>query len=94
MASHLFDHLSSNNILDDGQSAYRPCHSTETALLSLFNDKLMTVDAGDASALLFLDLSAAFDTVDHEILLHRLTNHCGVTDTAVNWFCSYLTDRT
>jgi hypothetical protein len=60
-----------NNILDEGQSAYRPRHSTETALLSLFNDLLMTVDVSDGAALLFLDLSAAFDTVDHDILLEQ-----------------------
>jgi hypothetical protein len=65
------DHLSLNNILDEGQSAYRPRHSTETALLSLFNDLLMTVDVSDGAALLFLDLSAAFDTVDHDILLEQ-----------------------
>ena len=94
VACQLSDHLSSYNILDEGQSAYRPRHSTETALLSLFNDLLMTVDASDGSSLLFLDLSAAFDTVDHEILLERLSNHCGVTDTAANWFRSYLTGRT
>ena len=54
----------------------------------------MTVDAGDGSALFFLDLSAASDKVDHEILLERLSNHCGVTGTAANWLRSYLTGRT
>ncbi len=49
----LSDHLSSYNILDEGQSAYRPRHSTEKALLSLFNDLLMTVDDSDGSSLLF-----------------------------------------
>jgi hypothetical protein len=94
VACQLSKHLSSYNILDEGQSAYRPRHSTKTALLSLFNDLLMTVDASDGSSLLFLDLSAAFDTVDNEILLERLSNNCGVTDLAANWFRSYLTGRT
>ena len=54
------------------QSAYRSNHSTETALLRVFNDLVMTVDSGRAAVLTLLDLSAAFDTVDHPTLLSRL----------------------
>jgi hypothetical protein len=54
----------------------------------------MTVHAGDRSALLFLDLSDTFDTVDHEICFERLSNHCGVTDITDNWFRSYHNGRT
>jgi len=69
----LLAHLNSNGLLPRFQSAYRAYHSTETAVLKVFTDILFAVDAGDLSALVLLDLSAAFDTVDHGILLHRLT---------------------
>ena len=82
------------NLLPGHQSAYRANHSTETALLSLFDDLLTTADAGDASALLLLDLSAAFDTVDHGILLKRLSRYFGLSDSALAWFRSYLSGRT
>ena len=82
------------NLLPGHQSAYRANHSTETALLSLFDDLLTTADAGDASALLLLDLSAAFDTVDHGILLNRLSRYFGLSDSALAWFRSYLSGRT
>ena len=65
-------HLSANNLLNQFQSAYRPGHSTETALLKIVNDLLLSLDDGKISLLASLDLSAAFDTIDHNILLHRL----------------------
>ena len=90
----LMDHLADNHLLPPRQSAYRPNHSTETALLSIYNDLLLAADQNNASALLLLDLSAAFDTLDHQILLARLANHCGIRGTANDWFRSFLADRT
>ncbi|XP_070182474.1 uncharacterized protein [Littorina saxatilis] len=76
------------------QSAYRADHSTETALLKVANDLLTACDSGSVSLLALLDLSAAFDTIDHDILLARLNTTFGITGTALGWFCSYLTGRT
>uniref|UniRef100_A0A9J7Y1L6 Reverse transcriptase domain-containing protein n=1 Tax=Cyprinus carpio carpio TaxID=630221 RepID=A0A9J7Y1L6_CYPCA len=65
-------YLISNNILDPFQSGFRAKHSTESALLRVVNDLLLSADSGNCTILLLLDLSAAFDTVDHRILLKRL----------------------
>jgi len=72
VARQFLAHLNSNGLLPRFQSAYRAHHSTETAVLKVLMDILLAVDAGDLSALVLLDLSAAFDTVDHGILLHQL----------------------
>ena len=93
VSQQLLRHLSSNNLLDKFQSAYRPGHSCETALLRLLNDMLCKADCGDLTILVLLDLSAAFDVIDHELLLSRLLNEVGITGTAHHWFRSYLTDR-
>ncbi len=61
-------------------------HSTETALLKVLNDILLTGDAGDHAVLVLLDLSAAFDTVDHAILLARLEHCVGIKGSALKWF--------
>ena len=75
------------------QSAYRPHHSTETALLRVKTDILKAMDNQEVTCLVLLDLSAAFDTVDHKILLERLENYFGITGTALQWIRSYLTNR-
>ncbi|CAB4020270.1 RNA-directed DNA polymerase from transposon X-element, partial [Paramuricea clavata] len=75
------------------QSAYRKGHSTETALLRVQNDILMNMDRQQVTLLVLLDLSAAFDTVDHGILLHRMETSFGITGTVLEWFRSYLTNR-
>ena len=76
------------------QSAYKKHHSTESALLKVKNDILLNMDAQKVTLVALLDLSAAFDTVRHDILLDRLRSRLRVTDQALNWFTSYLSDRT
>ena len=76
------------------QSAYRQFHSTETALLRIQNDLLLAINKQKVSALVLLDLSAAFDTIDHKILLSRLSSFYGLSNTALNLIASYLLDRT
>ncbi len=68
-------------------------HSTETALVRVTNDLLMSPDEGLLSVIVLLDLSAAFDTIDHQILIQRLNNLIGIKGTALKWFKSYLSDR-
>ncbi len=57
------------------------------------NDILMSTDAGNAVALILLDLSSAFDMVDHNLLQSRLKNCVGLRGTVLNWFQSFLTNR-
>ncbi|MBE7326172.1 hypothetical protein IEQ44_16190, partial [Nocardioides sp. Y6] len=66
---------------------------TETALLKVLNDIRINTDNGLCTVLVLLDLSAAFDTIDHSILIDRLENWVGVTGSALEWFRSYLCDR-
>ena len=75
------------------QSAYNSLHSTETALLKVTNDILMSMSQQHVTLLVSLDLSAAFDTIHHDKLIQRLESDCGVTDNALSWFRSYLSDR-
>ena len=82
-----------NGLYGNVQSAYRKDHSTETALLRVQNDIIRAIDSHKDVVLVLLDLSAAFDTVNHQILLQRLGDNFGICSTALNWFTSYLTDR-
>ena len=75
------------------ESAYRKFHSTETALLRIHNDLLQSINTQKVSALILLDLSAAFDTIDHNILLTRLQSNFGISGTALSLLSSYLTNR-
>ena len=70
-------HLENNNLLDPYQSGYRKHHSTETAVLNITNDILSKKDSHQATALVSIDLSAAFDLVDHDVLVKRLDNYFG-----------------
>ena len=80
-------------LLEEFHSAYKSNHSTETALVRVQNDILMAIDSNRSVILLLLDLSAAFDTVDHSILLSRLRNRFGIRNIALNWFHSYIHSR-
>jgi hypothetical protein len=93
VARQIIDYLTEYRLLPELQSAYRVHHSTETAVLKVLADILRAIDQGDLAVLTLLDLSAAFDTVDHVTLLHRLRSSYGFTDSALNWFASYLTGR-
>lgn len=86
--------LESNSILEKFQSGFRSHHSTESALLKVHNDIALAVDAKSPVVLLLLDLTAAFDTVDHSVLLSRLSNYIGIQATVLKWFTSYLSGRT
>ena len=93
VASRLHVHLSENLLYEPFQSAYRKYHGTETALLRVKNDILRAIDSKHGVFLVLLDLSAAFDTIDHDILLTRLRN-IGVGGTALRWIESYMSGRT
>ena len=86
--------MNQNNLCDKFQSGFRVNHNTKSALLKVTNDLLLTTDTGDCALLILLELSSAFDTVDHSILLYRLEKWVGIRDTALEWFKSYLSDRT
>mgnify|MGYP001548919928 CR=1 FL=1 len=90
--SRFSSHLSINNLHDPHQSAYKSFYSTETALLRVQNDVLNSLGNQRPCLLALLDLTAAFDTVDHDILLKVLQKQ-GIGGTALDWFQSYLTDR-
>ena len=87
-------HITNNNLDDKRQSAYKQYHSTETLLTKIHNDIIMSLGKGEITMLVLLDLSAAFDTIDHEILLQRLKNRHGIEGKALEWFRSYTTNRT
>lgn len=93
VANQLNNVLDSHNIFDKFQSGFRKNHSTETALLRVSNDILMAADGGKCSVLVLLDLSAAFDTGDHCTMIDRLKTTVGITGSALDWFSSYLSDR-
>jgi Reverse transcriptase (RNA-dependent DNA polymerase)/Endonuclease-reverse transcriptase len=91
--ARLRPHLLSSNNFSQYQSAYRTGHSTETALLEVLDGVYTAADDKQVSFLIGLDLSAAFDTVDHSILIERLRSEFGITDSALDWLRSYLGGR-
>ena len=91
--NQIHDHLTAHKLYPKAQSSYRQYHSTETALLRAKNDILMNMNKQHVTLLVLLDLSAAFDTVDHTILLNRLHSSFGITGRVLTWFKSYLENR-
>ena len=90
----LLQYLDANGLLPKLQSGFRRHHSTESALLRVLSDLFSSVDSGRISLLALLDVSAAFDTVDHAILLDRLSISFGMTGSAFDWIRSFIVGRT
>ena len=93
VCTQLCDLAGKYDILPATQSAYRPHFSTESAVLKFLSDSLLSFDKGNVTLACFLDLSAAFDCVDHSTLLRRLRASVGLTGSVIDWFESFLTDR-
>ena len=89
----LLVHCEKNAPLPKFQSGFRKYHSAETALLKVQNDILISMDNKEVRLLVLFDLSAAFDTTEHSILLNILQQDFGVVGTALNWFDSFLSGR-
>ena len=90
MLKQLLQHCEDNHLLPNFQSAYRANYSTETSLVKMVNDILWSMEQRHIMTAVFLDLSAAFDTVDHDILLSILNKQFGICGKALKWFDSYL----
>ena len=86
--------MTENNLQKHLYSAYKPGHSPETALVKVQNDILTNIDQHGVVIMVMLDLSAAFDTIDHDTLFSRMKNTLGITGQALAWFKSYLSGRT
>ena len=86
--------LAANGLLPKLQSAYRKHHSMENAVPKVISDALLAADRGEVTLLCLLDLSAAFDTIDHDILIDRLQTAFGIHSTVLSWISSFLKDRT
>ena len=90
----LNDYVNHNGLYSPHQSGYRKFHSCETAVAKIHNDILMLIDKKENVLLLLLDLSAAFDTINHDLLLKKLYRSFGIMETALHWLKSYLGNRT
>ena len=87
-----YNYLESNNLITPDQSGFRPKHSCETALLKMTDDWFNGIDKGNMTGVIYIDLKKAFDTVNHDILLKKLTGY-GVDTKSWDWFKSYLSNR-
>ena len=87
------EHLAADNLRSPFQSAYRKGHSTETALLRIQNDILRSLDKSRGVLVVSIDLSAALDTIDHDILASRLHERMGITGSALRLIGPYLSHR-
>ena len=94
VASRLDKHMEDNDLQSEYQYGYKKAHSTEMLLLNVTNNLLKAFDDKKATVLLLLDLSAAFDTVDQDKLLHILNKNIGISGIALKWFHSFLKGRT
>ena len=89
----LYQYLNDNKLLSGCQSGFRSLHSTLTALLEATNSWSVNIDNGFLHGVVFIDLKKAFDTIDHEIILRKLS-YVGADQGTITWFQSYLSNRT
>ena len=89
VVKQLMQHINSNNLDNPHQLAYKTGHSTETALLHIKNEIHTSLSLGENTSLVLFDLSAPFDTIDHDTLLKCFKSWFGVCSTALKWFSSY-----
>jgi len=94
VARQLVSYLDEHGLMLQLQSADRRHHSTETALLKVMSDVYASIDRQQVTLLALLNLSTAFDCLDHNVLLHRFFTHFGIKDTALCWILSFLLGRT
>ena len=90
MLDQLLDHCNNKNLIPDFQSAYHQYYSTETSLINITNDILWGIENQEVTTMLISDLGAAFNTVDHSILLKILHKSYGFCDQVLKWFDMYL----
>ena len=88
----LYQYLNENGLLHSGQCGFRSLHSTLTALLEANDNWCVNIDRGLLNGVIFVDLKKAFDTIDHEIILKKVTKY-GVDQDALKWLKAYLTNR-
>ena len=93
VAKQLLEHIHVHSLDNPYQSAYKTGHSTETALLSIKNEVHLSMSWGEQTALVLLDLSAAFDKIDHSTLLHCLQTWFAIGGSVLKWFTSYLSEH-
>ncbi len=93
VAARLNLHLEKHDLQEEYQAAYKANHSVETALVSVQNYILRSMDSQHVVVLVMLDLSTDFNTVNHEVLLEQLSGNIGISGIALQWFRSYLTER-
>ena len=93
ISSSILKHIADNELIENFQSAYRCGHSTETALLRVYNDIVTMVGKGNGSYLVLLDLSADFDAIDHDTLFVILEKYVELTGSALQLLKSYFSDR-
>ena len=94
VVAQLVNHIERHGMMEASWLAYHSSHSTETALLKFKTDVIQALENQEVACLILLDLSAVFDTIDHDILLSSLKSRFVVTGVVLKWLGSYLKDRT
>ena len=90
--NQIIEYMNENDLIPPSHHAYRKNHNTTSALVQMYDSWIDNFDRGVYSGVCFLDMSAAFDIVDHSLLLQKLELY-GFDEGSISWLCSYLSDR-